>query len=368
MLRTLSRLALLAAVVLVAACGGGDDEPEAAEETTSQQTEEVANLAPVKDYLVGYTGRLTDFTADFLEQSQQYHELAEKAGFDREQLWSAKADEVGPLLASLKEDWIAGNPMYERVEGIVAGTPSLAEYDVILDAGSSAAEDPEGAVPFDLELADGRTLPRPGNLYNLTEGALWGTLPDALSDVASAPADLDGDRSEEFGEVLPDAAFLLSAAEAFDKYAKELDAAAQGWEPTPSDAMTSLVVMVPTMNEYFGQWKESRFVRGDAGAAESFNVVSRLADIGDILGSLEVVYDSVKPLTATVGAEQSRQTEQELGELSAFIDDLRQQESSGKRFTPEQADTLGAEAQGLATAIAGQVSQQAAELEIPIEQ
>ena len=103
----------------------------------------------------------------------------------------------------MKADWIEGNPYYERMEGVVAGTPSLAEYDVILDAGSSAAEDPESAVPFDLELSDGTTLAQPGNLFNLTEGALWGTLPAELPQ--STPADLDGNGAEEFGEVLPDA-------------------------------------------------------------------------------------------------------------------------------------------------------------------
>jgi hypothetical protein len=59
-------------------------------------------------------------------------------------------------VTGLEELWIEGNPYYERMEGVVAGTPSLAEYDVILDAGSSAAEDPESAVPFDLTLSDGR--------------------------------------------------------------------------------------------------------------------------------------------------------------------------------------------------------------------
>ena len=117
-------------------------------------------------------------------------------------------------------------------------------------------------MPFDLELSDGRTLAQPGNLYNLTEGALWGTLPAELPQ--SVPADLYGNGAEDFGEVLPDARFLLAASQAFDRYANELAKAAEAWEPTESDAFTALVVMVPTMSEYFGQWKESRFVKGAA--------------------------------------------------------------------------------------------------------
>ena len=56
--------------------------------------------------------------------------------------------------------------------------------------------------------------------------------------------------------------------------------------------------MVPTMSEYFGQWKESRFVQGAAADSEAFNVVSRLSDINDIISGLEVVYDGVEPTIA----------------------------------------------------------------------
>jgi hypothetical protein len=359
-----ARLSFLAVLLLLLpACGGDDSEPAAQPEPAAR-----ANLAPVKDYLVGYTGRLTGFTEEFRQQADRYAALSTKAGNDPEKLWAAQAAQVRPLLASLKRTWVDGNPLYERVEGIVAGTPSLAEYDVIIDAGSSAAEDPQSAVPFDLELGDGRVLRKPGNFYNLTEGALWGTLPAGLQEVAGTPTDVDGDGKTEFGEVLPDPVFLRAATREFDRYARELDAAARAWQPKPSDAMTALVVMVPTMSEYFGQWKESRFVRGAAADAESFNVVSRLSDVGDILSSLEVIYGGVQPLAASAGADRRRRTRGELADLSDFVDDLRGQERSGKRFTPEEADALGAEAQERATAIAGQVSQQAAELRIPIEQ
>jgi hypothetical protein len=104
---------------------------------------------------------------------------------------------------------------------------------VIIDAGSSAAEDPESAVPFDLTLPDGTVLAQPGNLFNLTEGALWGTLPDSLGR-PSTPVDLDGDGAVAFGEVLPDATFLLAAAESFETYAKELAAAGEAWQPANS--------------------------------------------------------------------------------------------------------------------------------------
>jgi hypothetical protein len=321
----------------------------------------------VKTYLDQHTDQLSGFTNEFNEDAKRYYELAEAEGFDLEALWARRAAKVRPLLQKMKADWVQGNPYYERMEGVVAGTPSLAEYDVIIDAGSSATEDPESAVPFDLTLPDDTVLKQPGNLFNLTEGALWGTLPKNVGRPGT-PVDFDGNGTVEFGEVLPDPGLLLAASETFDQYAKELDAAGESWAPTASDAFTAIVVMVPTMSEYFGQWKVSRFVAGDAASGEAFNVVSRLSDIRDILTGLEVIYEGVEPAIGRVDEDRAGQTQRELADLRAFIGQLHDREQAGKRFTPEQADTLGSEAQDRATAIAGQVSQAAAQLGVEIKQ
>ena len=278
------------ALALVFAGCGGDEGSERAGDTVASQADfqdaAGAQLSGAKRFLGQHTDRLVGFTQEFEGLATRYHELAAAESFDLERLWGRRADDVQPLLLQMKAAWVKGNPYYERVEGIVAGTPSLAEYDVILDAGSSASEDPQSAVPFDLTLSDGTVLKQPGNLYNLTEGALWGTLPAELRR-AGAPADLDGDGAREFGEVLPDPALLLAASESFHEHAKELDNAGEAWDPSPSDAFTAIVVMVPTISEYFGQWKVSRFVKGEAANAEAFNVVSRLSDIRDILTGLD---------------------------------------------------------------------------------
>jgi hypothetical protein len=374
--RTLLGLAIpLSALTLaLAAAGcGGDDEPAADQApatgvaTGTGDGDPAAELSAVKTFLGEHTDRLAAFTEEFDRLTGEYAAAADEEGGDLEALWASRSDEIGPLVADLKAAWIEGNPAYERMEGVVAGTPSLAEFDVIIDAGSSAAEDPESAVPFDLTLADGTVLEQPGNLFNLTEGALWGTLPEELGR-PSTPVDLDGDGTVEFGEVLPDPQFLQAASEAFVRYAGELDAAGDAWEPTASDAFTAVVVMVPTMSEYFGQWKDSRFVAGGAATSESFNVVSRLSDIRDILTGLEVIYDGIRPTVAEVDEQQAAQTGAELAALRQFIADLYEREQGGTRFKPEQADALGTEAQDRATAIAGQVSQAAAQLGVEIEQ
>jgi hypothetical protein len=323
-----------------------------------------ADLTAVKAYLLRHTTRLERFTREFRVTARRYYAAAKSERFDYGALWRERGRAVAADLARLQRSWIAGNPLYERVEGVVAGTPSLAVYDVILDAGSSAAEDPAAAVPFDLRLPDGRVLRKPGNLFNLAEGMLWGTRPDLVA----RKADLDEDGRVEFGEVLPDAGALVAAADAFVLYAAKLDRSARAWRPTASDAFTAVVVMVPTMSEYFGQWKVSRFVLGEKATGDAFNVVSRLSDIADILGGLRVVYAGIRPAIAKVDPEQAAQTKRELDALWSSVARLRARERAGRRFTPQQADVLGRNAQEQATAIAGQVTQAAARLKVRIVQ
>ncbi len=194
-------LAKLAAITLTAGACGGDDggSSEAAHPPAPKQAH--AHLGGVKDYLLEHTERLNAFTEEFDVDAERYDELARAEDFDYARLWRTQGAEVGPLVQRLKTSWVDGNPMYERVEGIVAGTPSLSKYVVILDAGSSAAEDPVSAVPFDLTLPSETVLKQPGNLYNLTEGALWVTLPEGLP--ASTAADLDGDGSRSSARPCP---------------------------------------------------------------------------------------------------------------------------------------------------------------------
>jgi hypothetical protein len=202
-------------------------------------------------------------------------------------------------------------------------------------------------------------------LFGVLESTLWGTYADYTTGVE---ADLDGNGSIDFGEKLPDANVLKAGADALHSYSSELDSSARAWEPTESDAFTALVVMVPTMSEYFNSWKNSRFIMGDASEQRDFVVISRLSDIQNILGSLQVVYGEVKPLVEVEDPAQAAQIETSLDDLKQFVADVYAKEQGGYQHTPEEADVLGAEAQNRATAIAGQVAQIAAKLNIKIEE
>jgi hypothetical protein len=220
-------------------------------------------------------------------------------------------------------------------------------------------------VPFSLNTPGGKTYEQPGNFNYLIETSAYGTEPKFAA--KGVEPDLDGDGKVSFGEAMPDADFYVTAARDFEKTTQELDAAAKEWTPTAQDAFTALVVMTPTMSEYFDAWKNSRFVAGDKAQEKAFVAASRLQDIADILGGLQTVYAGVQPRIADVDDAQATQTKADLEELTAFAERLRDEEAGGKQFTADQAETLGAEAQARAEAIAGQVSQAAGQLDITLE-
>lgn len=315
------------------------------------------DLTGIRAYLqANVTNLLT--AAEALETAAaEYYALAAAADFDYATLWTTDPTAVSAALIAAREAWLTASPLYEQVEGIVAGVPSLSEYDVVLDAGASGMDDSEGGVMFDLELRDGRLFERPGNLFGVLESALWGTRP-AYS--AGIEADLDADDEIGFSDVLPDADLLLTAAETMRGFIEALVEDAEAWEPNVTDAFTALVVMTPTMSEYFAAWRDSRFVSGDESTQTEFVVISRLADVEDILGGLLVVYEGVSPLVQTIDETQHAQILDGLTHLRGYVSDLYAEEQDGRIFTPEEADLFGSEAQSRAQAITGQIAQIAA--------
>jgi imelysin len=348
-------------LALVTGCGEDRSSGDQRESTTATGVD----LTAVKGYLLAHTERLVTDSAAVRVNAEAYYRLAKSLDFDYDRLLADHRAEARRLVRHGQEDFVKANPAYEEMEGVVAGVPSLADYDVIIDAGGDAS-DPQNAVPFDLETPAGRTYKQPGNFNYLIETTVFGTEPKYQA--KGVQADLDGDGKVEFAESLPDADFYVTAARGFEKYSRELDEAARGWQPTPNDALTALVVMTPTMSDMFEAWKNSRAVAGDKATEKAFVAASRLQDIADILGGLVMIYDNVEPLVAKADRQQASQTRDSLGKLHAFAARLRDREAAGRKYTAEEADTLGSQAQERAEAIAGQITQAAAKLDIELEE
>ncbi|MEM9774758.1 MAG: ABC transporter substrate-binding protein, partial [Chloroflexota bacterium] len=170
------------------------------------------------------------------------------------------------------------------------------------------------------------------------------------------------------GIVMPEANLMLGAATGLDVASGKLIDSIDAWEPTLEDAFTAMVVMTPTMNEYFEQWKLSSFVSGDSAEEAAFVGQSRLFDVVNILNGLNVTYDNVAVLVEGADGALDEQISAGYTDLRAFVGDLYDQELDGNVFSPEEADLFGTEAQDKATAISGQVAQAAAQLSIAVDE
>src|SRR4051812_48192112 len=136
-------LAAGAVTTLLAACGSG----EPARDTASPSRSANVDLSAVKAYLLSHTERLVSDTAAIRATAERYDALAERHGYDYAALLREDRAEARGLVRALQRGFTNANPAYEEMEGVVAGVPALADYDVDIDAGSDAS-DPENAVSF----------------------------------------------------------------------------------------------------------------------------------------------------------------------------------------------------------------------------
>ena len=327
-----------------------------------------AGFPGLQKRLVGQSKKLVVFTKEFKADAERYNRLAAATGYDYARLWRTKQAQVKPLLADMKRDWLEHNSDYERMEGIVAGTPSLVQYDVDIDAGASFKEDPKGAVSFSLKAPDGRTFKQPGALYNITEAALWGE--DRSLVAKGVKPDLDGDgKAGEFGEALPDADFLRRRR-------------ARVRRQTPQAARRSATAYKPNTDRrahrarrdgaddvrVLRRLEELALRRRRQGEETSFVVASRLNDIPTSSAASRSSTTDVRPQIAKVDPDQAAQTRRELDGLAAFIEKIYATRGAAASGSPPQdADTLGDAGPGSRRqAIAGQVSQAAAKLGIKV--
>lgn len=315
-----------------------------------------SDLNAVKTYTLENAADMQAATTQFLATAEAYYSLLESYTFDYEAAWAAEAAALAALVEQARADWLEASLYYERNEGIVAGVPTLSYYDVLIDAGPAAANDPENALEWTLTLPDATTLDSPGNLFHsLSEPTLYATHDDYIG----LAVDLNGDGEQTFTEGLPDANLLLGIVQRLDEETANLTAALEAWSPTLEDAFTALVVMIPTMNEYFGQWKDSAYIAGETAEEASFVAVSRLFDILGILNGLDVVYMNVSPLVSAGDEELDAQITTGFTELVTFVDALYTDEQNAVIFGAEEVDFLGEEAQLRAETLAALVAQAA---------
>lgn len=342
------------ALVTALACFLLGSAARAADDAESQ------GLDKVKQFTLDHNHRLVT-EAERLEAA-----LADYAGViaahkgDYAAAWAAEGAKLSGQIAAIRTHWLDASNEYETIEGIVAGIPQTTKYDLILDAGNPGTET-EDVAEYDLTLPDGTVLKRPGNLFHgITEPMLWGMNEAHVK----LPADLDGDGKIAHGEMLFDANLGLGAGQALVHWARALETDMGAWKPNREDAFTSVVVMTPTVGDYFGEWKESQFISGEIGA---FVARSRLADVQGIMNGCRKMYsEALSPVVAANDPDLDGRIRSGFEELLSLVEDTLAREASGTKFGAEEADSLGNEAQDIADRIVAMVLQAAAKANVQI--
>ena len=318
---------------------------------TVAHAEETA--ASVKGYLISKLEKMDAASEDFVKNSEAYAALVAANGGSVEAAYKADPKKVERLVTKLQENYKAMDSFgYETVEGIVAGVPSLSAYDIYLDAGVPESEGPENVAPVVLDLGNGKKIDKQGCLFTyIIEPMLWSGDKRWVTPV-------DGGQKS-----LPRPEVLTAAAKDVNKKLGELLADAKSWNASVSDCFGAMVVMTPTLSDYFEDWKESRYAKEKSGR---FQAVSRVSDMRGIMGSCQVMYEAVEKKVAEKDKSLAKSVDSGFKGIMRFIDKIGEREKEGEIKGPE-IDELATQAKEKTDKIVPQIQQSAAVAGVKIE-
>ncbi len=314
----------------------------------------------VKEFELTHAKKLHEQAKVLKELADDYYNDLKAYNFDYAKSWQVNKEDLAKDVQAMQRAWIEASSNYEIIEGIVAGMPQTVKYDLILDAGIPASEGDEDVAPHDLECG-GKckfTTKKPGNFFhNLLEPTLWGT----HANYVGKKVDLNGDGVISKGEVLPHAKWLKCVATNFERHTSNLVKDINGLDMTLTDVFTAELTMIPTMGDYFEDWKNGKIL----GKSEAFIALSRIFDIKGISGGLKVAYmEAISPELAKKNSKLDQKIKLGFFELTSFVDNIYMDEEAGKKFKPEDADAYAAKAQDMADRLSALIAKGAKILHI----
>jgi Imelysin len=310
----------------------------------------VKDVDGVKSYLVDVTSKMDAAAAKFAENAKAYAAIIDAYKGDYATAYAAKKSEIDALVKDMRENYKAMDSYgYETVEGIVGGVDSFAHYDRDLDAGVPAAEGAEGVAEVILPLRNGEKIDRKGSVFTfIIEPALWGGDPRWIT-----PLDLDGDGKIAPRESLPKAEVLLAASDYSAKQIASLKSDSSNWKPTTADCISAMIVMTPTLSDYFEDWKESRYSEKQSG---HFFAVSRVSDMRGIMGSCAIMYQAVDPEVAAKDPALAKSVRKGFDGITVFLDKIDAKEKDGT-VTLAEIDEMASQAKGHTDKLVPQIEQ-----------
>ena len=317
----------------------------------------------IKAYLVGKLQKMDAASHDFVANAAAYQKVIDDAGGDYNKAALEHGKDLQALIVKMQGDYrIYHNNGYETVEGIVAGTKIMVDFDTYLDAGvpKSDASTDSPYSPLVLKSRDGKIISdRNGNLFHyIIEPTLWGTkeiFVRRLSPEAAAAV--------KPVTVLPRAEVLTSASADCARKLDELLGVATRWQPTLEECVGALVWMTPTLNGYFDDWRDSRY--NPQSSLGRYVAESRVLDMRGIMASLQIVCNAILPELGKKDPALADRLKSEYAGIMGFIAKVDEREAhSGGKMTAAQIEELAYQAKRLTDQLSPHLHQMAAVLNL----
>jgi hypothetical protein len=313
----------------------------------------------IKGYLVTQVTKMDAAAHDYVTNAAAYDQIIKANGED----YNKAAINNGPGLLSLIGKMQADYKNlhmngYETVEGIAAGVKELVKYDIYFDSGvpSSEATTDNPSAPIDLKTASGETIDHnDGNIFHyVIEQCLWGANAELVKRLSpEATQKLHGI------VVLPRADVLVASSIDCAEKADEFLADSKAWQPTLDECVGALVWMTPTFNTYFDDLKDSLYNPTGKYISES-----RVLDMRGIMGSLQLVYNAIRPQLEQRDPALAAQLKSEYDGIMRHVDETDRRDKAARaahsKLSKVEIDEMAEQAKHMSDQLAPQLQQVAA--------
>jgi hypothetical protein len=321
--------------------------------------EQGETVSAIKGYLQSQVGKMDAAAHSYVEHATAYQAIIDKNGGDYNKAAVNDGPAVLELIAKMQADYknLHMNG-YETVEGIAAGVKELVKYDIYFDSGvpSNESSTDSPSAPIDLKTASGETIDRNnGNLFHyVIEPTLWGAKGDYVKKLSS-------DASAHLHNIalLPRADICLASAKDCAVHADEFVADCHAWNPSMDECVGALVWMTPTFNTYFDDLRDSLYSPSGKYISES-----RVLDMRGIMGSLQLVYNAIRPQLEAKDPALAAQLTTEYQGIMHHIDETDRRDKATRaahqKLSQVEIEELAEQAKRMSDQLAPQLEQVAA--------
>jgi hypothetical protein len=316
-------------------------------------------VGAIKGYLLTQVTKMDGAAHDYATNAAAYQQIIDANGGDYNKAAIASGPELLSLVAKMQGDYknLHMNG-YETVEGIAAGVKELVQYDIYFDSGvpidQASTDNP--AAPIDLRTANGESIDnRNGNLFHyVIEPTLWGAQADFVKR-------LSRDASEKVHgiAVLPRADVVLASAKDSVVHADAFLASCEKWQPSLDECVGALVWMTPTFNTYYDDLRDSLYAPSGKYISES-----RVLDMRGIMGSLQLVYNAIRPQLEQKDPALAAQLKSEYDGIMHHIDETDRRDRAARaahgKLSQVEIEEMAEQAKTMSDQLAPQLEQVAA--------